>query len=78
MSALTDAKRETTDQLDDAGLAAGRSELSQRTERARGEEVTGVPNFMLGPWPFGGIQTDETMLHLLGRFAAKQREGASA
>lgn len=40
--------------------------------------VTGVPNFMPGQWPFGGIQTDETMLSLFERFIAKQRREASA
>lgn len=49
------------------------AELERRTLDARAQEVTGVPNFMLGRWPFGGIQTDETMLHVLGRFAARQR-----
>ncbi len=30
---------------------------------------------VLGKWPFGGIQTDETMLSILGRFAARRRGG---
>jgi predicted DsbA family dithiol-disulfide isomerase len=52
-------------------------ELFERTRRAHAQEVTGVPNFMLGRWPFGGIQTDDTMLSILGRFAARQRERAA-
>jgi predicted DsbA family dithiol-disulfide isomerase len=50
-------------------------ELEVRTERARDEQVTGVPTFMLGSWPFGGIQTVETMRQVLERFAGKQRAG---
>ena len=37
--------------------------------------VTGVPSFMLSRWPFGEIQSDETMRTVLTRFAARQREG---
>ena len=55
-------------------LAAGRDGLSTRTEAAREAMVTGVPTFMLGEWPFGGIQTEETMTHVLGRYAARVRE----
>jgi 2-hydroxychromene-2-carboxylate isomerase len=51
----------------------GQEELDERTHAAGLQRVTGVPNFMLGEWPFGGIQTDETMLSVLGRFARKQR-----
>ena len=57
-----------------AALARAAGELLDRTRRAHAQEVTGVPNFMLGAWPFGGIQSDDTMLSILGRFAAKQRE----
>ena len=35
--------------------------------------VTGVPTFQLGAWPLGGIQTDETMLAILGKWARRQR-----
>jgi predicted DsbA family dithiol-disulfide isomerase len=47
--------------------------LDLRTEEARAEQVTGVPTFMLGTWPFGGIQSDDTMLRVLERFARKAR-----
>jgi predicted DsbA family dithiol-disulfide isomerase len=47
--------------------------LAVATERAREEQVTGVPTFMLGAWPFGGIQNDDTMLRVLERFARKAR-----
>ena len=60
--------------LDEAAVARGAEELVNRTRSAHGEEVTGVPTFMLGPWPFGGIQNDDTMLSILGRFAERQRE----
>jgi predicted DsbA family dithiol-disulfide isomerase len=53
--------------------AAGALELA--TERARDEQVTGVPTFMLG-WPFGGIQSDDTMLRVLERFARRARESS--
>ena len=56
-------------------MARAADELVARTRHAHAQEVTGVPNFMLGSWPFGGIQTDETMLSILGRFAARRRMG---
>lgn len=59
--------------LDDLDLAAAGDALAERTREARGAEVTGVPTFMLGPWPFGGIQEEATMRSLLGRWARKQR-----
>jgi hypothetical protein len=37
--------------------------------------VTGVPTFMLGRWPFGGIQQQDTMRMVLERFASRCREG---
>jgi predicted DsbA family dithiol-disulfide isomerase len=40
---------------------------------ARAEQVSGVPTFMLGGWPVGGIQEDSVMRSLLGRWAEKQR-----
>ena len=55
-------------------LSAGRERLSTRTEVAREAMVTGVPTFMLGEWPFGGIQTEETMEHVLRRYAARIRQ----
>ncbi|MGH0030449.1 MAG: DsbA family protein [Myxococcota bacterium] len=59
--------------LDPAALERADDELHARTRAAHEQEVTGVPNFMLGRWPFGGIQNDDTMLSILGRFAAKER-----
>jgi predicted DsbA family dithiol-disulfide isomerase len=56
-------------------LARGRRELEVKTELAREEQVTGVPTFMLGSWPFGGIQPDETMKRVFERFAHKARAG---
>jgi predicted DsbA family dithiol-disulfide isomerase len=50
-------------------------ELELRTELAREEGVSGVPTFMLGSWPFGGIQSEDTMRHVLARFAHKARAG---
>jgi predicted DsbA family dithiol-disulfide isomerase len=62
--------------LEEDALLRGAAELEERTRRAYEQEVTGVPNFMLGSWPFGGIQTDETMLSILGRYASRQRESS--
>ena len=72
--ALGDLARELGLELDPACVTRAAEELVARTRRAHEQEVTGVPNFMLGEWPFGGIQTDETMLSILGRFAARRRE----
>jgi predicted DsbA family dithiol-disulfide isomerase len=63
--------------LPDGAIERGLERLEARTREAWEQEVSGVPNFMLGPWPFGGIQSDETMLSILGRFASRQR-GATA
>lgn len=63
--------------LSPTDLARGEQELLERTRAAHSQEVCGVPNFMLGEWPFGGIQSDDTMLSILGRFAARRR-GARA
>lgn len=56
-----------------AALAGALVELERRTEAAREELVTGVPTFMLGSWPFGGIQSDDTLLRVFERFARKAR-----
>jgi predicted DsbA family dithiol-disulfide isomerase len=61
--------------LDARDLARGRRELEVKTEVAREEQVTGVPTFMLGTWPFGGIQPDDTMKRVLERYARKARAG---
>jgi predicted DsbA family dithiol-disulfide isomerase len=55
-------------------LAGGREALAQATRRAADLQVTGVPTFMLGGWPVGGIQEEATMRSLLSRFARKRRE----
>lgn len=47
--------------------------LVEETRRARELEVTGVPTFLLGEWPFGGIQEEATLRSLLSRWAARQR-----
>lgn len=59
--------------LSDLDLQAAAQALQERTTEAREGEVTGVPTFMLGPWPFGGIQEVATMRSILSRWAAKQR-----
>ncbi|HEY8122787.1 MAG TPA: DsbA family protein [Myxococcota bacterium] len=61
--------------LDARDLARGRRELELKTELAREEQVSGVPTFMLGTWPFGGIQSDDTMRRVLARYAEKLRAG---
>jgi predicted DsbA family dithiol-disulfide isomerase len=78
--------RETVDQLavelglgsGEDELSAGLEELEALTRKALEQEVSGVPTFMLSRWPFGGIQSDDTMRSILTRFAARQRERAGA
>jgi predicted DsbA family dithiol-disulfide isomerase len=69
--------RELALELSPAAIDAALAELDLATARAREELVTGVPTFMLGAWPFGGIQGDDTMLRVLERFAQKAREAAA-
>jgi predicted DsbA family dithiol-disulfide isomerase len=59
-------------------VAAADDELERRSAGAREELVTGVPTFMLGSWPFGGIQSDETMLRVLERYTRRARAGLLA
>ena len=59
---------------DDRGLAA----LEAESSLARRANVTGVPTFLLGEWPIGGIQEEAVMRSLLERWAAKARLGFSA
>jgi predicted DsbA family dithiol-disulfide isomerase len=59
--------------VDPAALEDAEAELERRTDAAREELVTGVPTFMLGRWPFGGIQSDDTMLRVFERFAERGR-----
>ena len=55
-------------------LSAGALDaLERETARARDDEVTGVPTFMLDGWPLGGIQEEPTMLSLLSRWATRRR-----
>jgi len=51
--------------------------LDDVTRQAYDAGVTGVPTFMLGPWPMPGIQDDHTMRALLARFVSKQRPAAA-
>lgn len=67
--------REIELQLSERELSRARRELETKTELAREEQVSGVPTFMLGSWPFGGIQSEETMRHVLERYAGKLRAG---
>ncbi len=47
--------------LDPEGVRARLEDLTRRTQLAAANEVTGVPTFMLDAWPFGGIQSRQTM-----------------
>jgi predicted DsbA family dithiol-disulfide isomerase len=57
-------------------IDSGLRELEVRTEAARKAQVSGVPCFMLGQWPFGGIQDEATMRAVLGRWASRQQRPA--
>ena len=61
--------------LDTEALERGAETLGELTRSARAQQVSGVPNFMLGEWPFGGIQTEDTMRKILTRYATKRRRG---
>ena len=63
-------------EVPDDALHAGLEELGRRTEAAREAQVSGVPCFMLGQWPFGGIHEEATMRSVLGRWASRQRKPA--
>jgi len=47
-------------------------QLASETRIAQEAGVTGVPTFILGDWPMGGIQEDATMRALFKKFVAKQ------
>jgi len=47
--------------------------LIRQTREAAHAMVSGVPTFVLGEWPFGGIQEDATMRHFLSRFVQRSR-----
>ncbi|MEN8159973.1 MAG: DsbA family protein [Myxococcota bacterium] len=66
--------RDVALELAPAALETADEPLAAACEDAREAGVTGVPTFMLGRWPFGGIQSDDTMLHVLERFARRARE----
>ena len=59
--------------VEPAEIEAAKTRLHDETEAAREAMVTGVPTFMFGEWPFGGIQTEDTMRQLLERWARRQR-----
>ena len=61
--------------IDVGALAVGDrvTELRRATDAARDEGVTGAPTFVLGRFPFAGIQEPATMLDLLARYVKKQR-----
>ena len=67
--------REAEIPLDSGAIAEARGELESRTRLAARDMVTGVPTFMLGRWPFGGIQQQDTMRMVLECFASRSREG---
>lgn len=63
-------------EIDAAREAERLAELERVSLAARAEQVSGVPTFMFGGWPVGGIQEDSVMRSLLGRWAEKQRRAA--
>ncbi len=56
-------------------LADAGRRVAQLTFEAGQALVTGVPTFMLGEWPFGGIQELPTMRAILRRFVERRRAG---
>jgi predicted DsbA family dithiol-disulfide isomerase len=59
-------------------IEEGATELERRTRAAAEAMVTGVPTFLLGEWPLGGIQDDDTMVNLINRFATRRHERMAA
>jgi predicted DsbA family dithiol-disulfide isomerase len=60
----------------DARTAAGPRGLARLeavTHEAAAADVTGVPTFVMGEFPLGGIQEDFTMRSLFTRYARKRR-----
>ena len=49
-------------------------ELEKQTKEAIEYLVTGVPTFMLGSWPFAGIQSEQTMRLVFERYASRARQ----
>jgi predicted DsbA family dithiol-disulfide isomerase len=68
--------RELDLELPPGSMERGLETLEARTWAASQEMVSGVPTFMLGRWPFGGIQNDDTMRSILKRYARKQHREA--
>ena len=70
---LASLARDLGFEIDAAGDVERLAELERVSLAASAEQVTGVPTFMLGGWPVGGIQEDSVMRSLLGRWAEKMR-----
>ncbi len=76
---VSEGSSEGSSEMDvEAACDTGAQRLARNTRRAHSEMVNGVPTFMLGGWPFAGIQQESTMRSLLGRFAEKQRRADPA
>jgi 2-hydroxychromene-2-carboxylate isomerase len=62
--------------LDLRELASPRAleRLEVETLLAIEAQVTGVPTFMFGEWPLGGIQEEATMRSLFGRYARRRTQ----
>lgn len=60
-------------ELDTHALATARAALERFAHEAAGSGVTGLPTIMLDTFPFPGVQTRETTLLVLERWARKQR-----
>ena len=70
---LASLARDLGFEIDAAGDVERLAELERVSLAASAEQVTGVPTYMLGGWPVGGIQEDSVMRSLLGRWAEKMR-----
>lgn len=51
----------------------GLEALEVATLEAKEAEVSGVPTFLFGEWPLGGIQEEQTMSSLFSRYASRRR-----
>jgi predicted DsbA family dithiol-disulfide isomerase len=74
---LASLARDLGFEIDASRDAERLAELERVSLAARAEQVAGVPTFMLGGWPVGGIQEESVMRSLLGRWAAKARRAAA-
>ena len=63
--------------LDERRLARARDELELRTQVAAEGDVTGAPTLMLDEFPFGGIQSRETTVLVLERWARRKHAGVT-